>query len=86
MTTQTLQPSGLRSTTAGAPSPRGLLGHLRAIAARWRSRNGAQDPYRDLASLSAHVLRDIGARDSADVRSDAFARAHTSMLDFEIRG
>jgi len=40
----------------------------------------------ELAGLSAHVLRDIGARDGALSRTGTSADARTSALDLEIRG
>jgi len=70
------------------PLPPTFGDRLRAVAAAWmawRQRRAAAAQAlrgdRDLDALSAHVLRDIGVRDTRCERA-----AVGSPLDFEIRG
>ena len=78
----------LSAARVAAPFPPTLGERLRAVAAAWTTwrqrRTAAAQALRsdrDLAALSAHVLRDIGVRDTQCERA-----VFGSPLDFEIRG
>ena len=92
MTTRTLPPRPLPS---GSPSiasslPGGRLQAFLAALAAWRRRRTAmrqaRKADRELAALSLHLLRDIGARDASARRSGTLADAWPTARDLEIRG
>jgi uncharacterized protein YjiS (DUF1127 family) len=93
MTTQTL-PTAARPADRGAASLTNRIGRrLRALVAAlaaWRHRRALERrtfrASHELAGLSSHVLRDIGARDVDVARASAFDSPRTSVLDLEIRG
>jgi uncharacterized protein YjiS (DUF1127 family) len=93
MTTRTL-PTASRPSTRSAPSLTDRIGdHLRALVAAfaaWRRKRALEDQAirasRELAGLSSHVLRDIGACDAGSARAGAVEYPRRSALDLEIRG
>ena len=89
MSTHTLSTAPLPQrirTTPAASDASAPTSAFAALAAWWRRRVAARQALkadRELAGLSAHVLRDIGACDAAPSRADAHAAY--SAIDLEMR-
>ena len=92
MNTSTLS-SGTVAAQRDATSATSLGSRWRAVLqslAAWNRRRRVADralhANREFAELSAHVLRDIGVRDSVVHGPVACVEPHGLALDFEIRG
>jgi len=73
-------------TTPAASEGSAPISVFAALAAWWRRRAAERQALRadrELAGLSAHVLRDIGVCEAAPSRADA--RAANSAIDLEMR-